>query len=480
MVGRSSCVIGGELSADGRVPEGVYAEWGWDGKVLHASTDRLGFQPLYYAVSGPSLWLSPSIPALLAQGAPAELDYPALSVFLRIRVFVGDDTPFTHVRAVPPGAKIRWEAGRVTVSGGRPQHERSELRREDALDRYVELFRDAVGRTASRADTIVVPLSGGHDSRHILFELKRAGVPVECVTIRPVPGVSNEDAVIATDVAKAVNAPHTLIGPTGQRFNDERDKNVMTSLSVIRDHFWVMELRRFLEERNAVVYDGIAGDTLSRPKYMNAHRLEMFCSGDLNRYAEEELSTEGYLSVLLQPEAYRRLSRDVARERLVKELGSHLDSPNPVSSYRFWNRTRRAVSVAPFGMLAAVATVRAPFLDDAVFDFLSSLPGEMIVDKRFHTDALALAHPSLAGLRFEDRNASPQPAAWHFTRFGLAALKHEVRRVISRHDRGELLNRSGYITRLAGLLAVRRHADVDAIGHLGLYLSQLDDIARIK
>jgi hypothetical protein len=476
--GTESCLLGGEPGPVGRRAIGVFAQWHWDGRRLEVGTDRFGFQPLYYAVSGSTLWLSPSIPELLRQGAPDDLDDAALAVFLRIGTFLAEDTPFQHIRALPPAARLTWEAGRTHVEGARALVSRRELRRDAAIDGYVELFRAAVAKQPVDAPRTIVPLSGGRDSRHILLELHAAGLRVPSVTVRPSPPKSDEDLRVAAAVAAAVGVPHTVLETAPDRYADETEKNRLTSFCA-QEHHWVMPLVRHVTGRDLVLYDGIAGDTLSEAKYMSAERMALFRRGELRRYAEEELSTEGYLPTLLRQEVYRRFARGLALERLEAELRTHVDAPNPVGSYRFWNRTRRAVAQAPFGLLASVATVRAPFLDHDLYDFLASLPGELLVDRTFHSTTIARAHPEFARLPYEDPAAPLRPAGAHIRPFGIAALRREVARPLrTREQRVRSLLRHGpYTARLAALLATPGHIEnAGSMATLGVYLSQLEEL----
>ena len=52
--------------------------------------------------------LSPSVSKLIELGAPSDLDFAALAVFLHLGYFLGDETPFRAIRAVPPNASCRW------------------------------------------------------------------------------------------------------------------------------------------------------------------------------------------------------------------------------------------------------------------------------------------------------------------------------------------------------------------------------------
>lgn len=479
--GSAICTLGERSPVeDGQPAIGAFAMWRWNGRRLEVRTDRLGFRPLFYAVDGSTLWLSPSIPELMRQGAPSAVDDAALAVFLRLGTFIGDDTPFLHVRAVPPNARLTWEDGRFQLEGSRVHRPRLDIRRDAAIARYGELFRAAMAKHPVAPERTIVPLSGGRDSRHILLELHAAGrAPASCVTVRPAPPKSNEDVVVAATVANALGVPHVVLETTPDRCGDEIEKNLRTSLCVF-EHFWVMPLVRHVEGRDLVIYDGIGGDTLSEAKYMSAERLALIRGGDLHRYADEELMAEAYLPALLRPEVYRRFSRGLAIERLVAELETHVDAPNPLGSYRFWNRTRRTVALAPFSLLAGVAAVRAPFLDDDLYDFLASLPAELLVSRNFHSDTIGRSYPRFAHLRYEDSAAPHRPASAHARQFGFAALLKELW-VGLRKPRARtqpLLRHGAYASRLAAMLvAPRRALNAKGVAELGIYLSQVEDVA---
>ena len=165
----------------------MFARWAWDGERLIAANDRFGVQPLYYASEAGTLRISPSVGALLRSGASPALDDAALAVFVRIGFFVGEDTPFRAIRALPPGACAEWRAGRFEVRSDRAHPAPSTLGRDEAIDAFAQLFTRAVERRLqASASPIAVPLSGGHDSRHIVLALHALGRPPDrCVTVEP-------------------------------------------------------------------------------------------------------------------------------------------------------------------------------------------------------------------------------------------------------------------------------------------------------
>src|SRR4029078_3079715 len=103
-------------------------------------------QPLFYAADRNTVRISPNIGTILRTGAPRDLDDSALSVFVRAGFFVGDDTPFRHIRAVPAGATLEWNDGRLDIRSGGLRRVPSDATRDDAIDRFAAMFADSVAR----------------------------------------------------------------------------------------------------------------------------------------------------------------------------------------------------------------------------------------------------------------------------------------------------------------------------------------------
>src|SRR5688572_27486011 len=65
-------------------PDGLCVFWKWDGETVEVRNDRYGFSPIFYYAGEDEFIVSDSMPKLLALGAPADPDDPALNVFLHI------------------------------------------------------------------------------------------------------------------------------------------------------------------------------------------------------------------------------------------------------------------------------------------------------------------------------------------------------------------------------------------------------------
>jgi hypothetical protein len=453
--------------------DGIFAEWRWDGAQLTAVNDRYGMHPLFFAADAEAIWISPSLPELIRQGAPAGFDWDALSVFLRIGFFVGDDTPFAAVKALPPGARLHWRGGRVQLDGGPALRPPAELSRSAALDGYIELFRAAIRRRLSDGARLALPLSGGRDSRHILLELCAQGRrPLFCVTTRHYPPLNDEDARIAALVTAALDLPHVVLDPI-DRFDAELRKNEATSFCA-DEHAWTMGLADFLRGRADVVFDGIGGDVLSAGLFLTAKREALRAAGRTADLAATLLSwpQEAGLAVVLRPEARRRAGRRRAAGRIAAEMQKHAEAANPIGSFYFWNRTRREIALVPYAVLPSVGDAFAPYLDHDLYDFLASLPVRLLLDGRLHTDAIRRAFPKFREVPFQDPQA-PRPRPW--------MMRRDFLRRLAPYARG----RAGALARNPASLVdwcslAHRFFDVGTFvqPELLLYLLQLERLCR--
>ncbi|MBV9852515.1 MAG: asparagine synthetase B family protein, partial [Armatimonadetes bacterium] len=424
--------------------------------------------------------VSPSLVHLIAQGAPAELDDTALAVFLRLGFFLGEDTPFASIRALPPAATLRWTEGRLSVSGVPVRLPHRALSRAEAVDAYIALFRQAMRRRPSSEAPDVLPLSGGRDSRHILFELCAAGrKPARCLTVRHFPPRADEDVRVAATLARALDIPQEILDQPTSRLQAECRKNLRTNFCA-DEHTQFLVLADALRGCAGVVHDGIGGDILSAGLMLDEREIEFAAAGRFTEWAEAILETrcnplpqEAELSRLLPAPLYRRFSRERAGARVQEELYRHREAPNPGGQFYFWNRTRREVALAPYGLLGREVTVFSPYLDHDLYDLLASLPAEALLDCGLHTQAIARAYPEYAHIPYEKPYA--QDWASRRSRRFFRRWTGETMRALARQASG-LVRRATLLPELAGSL-LTGGGSIACIGPLTLYLLQLESVS---
>ncbi len=480
------CVLGHELRDDGS-SQGPFGRWVWDGHRLQVRNDRYGFYPLYYWAQDGAVAVSPSIPKLLAEGAPTELDVVGLAVFLRLGFFLGEHTPFQAIRAVAPDTAFEWQDGRLQVSGRVIATRCERLNRVEASERYAMLFRTAIRRRLPADTEFAMPLSGGRDSRHILLELCEAGVrPKVCVTYGGPYVWMNRDVLAAAPLCESLNLPHVIIDQPRSRFKTELRKNIETNFCA--DENWQMPtLVDYLRGKFRSVYDGIAGDVLSNGLFLNETRLALFEKGAFSAFAEDllhdfpmhsDLDHEEVLAKLLRPDQYRRFSRTLAVDAITEEVSKHADAPNPVGSFFFWNRTRREIALLPFRMLGRVAQVFCPYLDDDLYDFLASLPADLFLSHTFHTDTIRQAYPRYAQVPFDNEvSPSEEITDGYYRLFGRECLSYALA-----YGRSRYLRYSYILPRLLKCALDERYGETlfsyRCLGSHALYLLHLERFAE--
>ncbi len=409
--GLNSCTLGHKTVCPSSIKEdGVFAEWLWDGERLTVSNDRYGFYPLYYSYYNNEIRLSPSIGRLIKEGAPAELDYRALSVFIRLGFFIGEDTPFKYIGAVPPDVNFHWEKGNLTVTGRYALKDPVNISEDAGIDQFIDLFRQSMKRRLPSNDNFVVPLSGGRDSRHIILELNYLGYkPKAAVTLRPNSVFFDEDVQPARILSDALGINHILLDPENFKFNNEVRHFQLTHYCA-DEHSWFLPLADYLRETQVETsYDGIAGDVLSgrqtwKTKVTDLLRNESYPEFCKTLFKSCSKPTDDVLKLILDETFYDKVSLDCAVEHLTDEAEKHAHSADPLKSFKFWNRTRREISLSPYAINAGVPKVYSPFLDHKLYDFLMVLPEDITREGNFHTKAIERAYPKYSAIPYTQDN----------------------------------------------------------------------------
>jgi len=476
--GLGDCVLGHKIQNPARTDvDGIFVEWFWDGSRLKVRNDRYGFYPVYYFANADEIAVSTSICRLLESGACRDPDYKGIAAFLRIGFFIGEDTPFRAIRALPPNATLEWRGGRLTVSGQITIPRTQAISRNDAIDSYIALFRASIARRLPNKPAVAAPLSGGRDSRHITLELCRQGIrPDSCLTVDFYPEIQVRNEIPAAALlCQALGLKHVVISQTRPRINAELRKNRITGFTAgVCEHSWILALRDHLEQGACAVYDGIGGDVLSAGLFVSEKRLEWCDKGDYGALGRDLLVgvDERLVERLFSREMARQLSRDAAFERFEEEFLKHTSAPNPIGSFHFWNRTRRHVALCPYALLGATHDVYSPYLDNDLFDFLTSLPVGMFVDHTFHTETIHRAFPDVSHIPWGGAEKGGKPYHRHYVNFALDTLLYLFR------NRSKAWTRRSYaVSRLMRCLVDTSYSSqTHWIGAMAVFFAQLEDV----
>lgn len=167
-------------------------------------TDVLGIRPLFTSAAGAQVVFGSSVWALVDAGliTPA-VDYDAVSAWVAYGFNCTDGSLVAGVRRVPPGAALVVEDGRMTTLsyatwaiGARAQSV------EQAAEDIHEIVSSDVRTLLREEPGVVVPLSGGYDSRYLLALCTELPTRLDAVVnVRFSPA----EGKVATRVAEALN-----------------------------------------------------------------------------------------------------------------------------------------------------------------------------------------------------------------------------------------------------------------------------------
>lgn len=396
----------------GRTPgtgDGIFARWSWDGTQLSAEVDRYGFYSLFYAVDGNRVRISPSLWQLASMGCDLTPDRRALQVFDRLGIFINNDTPFEGIKVLPPGGKLTWRGGKVTVEAPPVTARTADVTRDQAVEGFIELFRKSIARTLDAWDgPIVLPLSGGRDSRHILLELVRQGRrPDACVTFHHGGNRWNAEVKAARAICEAVGVRHDVVGNPRSRPSDSFRAIGLTQLCA-DEHAQMLPMHDYLLDRPTVaVYDGVAGDILTNPDDDAEAFLGLARAGDFAEIARRMIAGHGK-AISLDDDGpgagalYSPGADDATIAYVAQAIAAYADAPDPYQMFWLLHRTRREISFVARGIMSPARAVFAPYLDQDFVEFGLSLPFSVTGDQKLHDDAISRAYPDFAAVPFEN------------------------------------------------------------------------------
>lgn len=344
---------------------------------------------------------------------PASLDGDSIGVFLQLGYFLHDATPFDEIRFagshLPPAP---------------PPFEGSP---EDAIDAVDAALRVALDRLP-RAPEVHL-LSGGRDSRHLLFALAAVDrLPSRCLTIAPSTG--DPDWIAASRVAQAMGIPHELVA-TRRTDRDYGHAHASATELCADEHRWLMPLAERLRDFDGPVVDGMLSDvflntagtpSLAEDPQPGSEFLGRRCwrlhdaqaalgRGDLAGLAAAALA----LGAPLPPDAIAiaerlldiRIADRASVERRIGDSFRQLDAePNPVATWVARHRGRRETLLFPRGMCRNTAMV-TPFGGGDLMQLVRSLPWRMVFERPFHDELVRRRYPDAPLLPFAQSSPGP-------------------------------------------------------------------------
>ena len=322
-----------------------------------------------------------------------ELDPSTLPIFLRIGYVPGNATLFRGVDCLPGGCTVRVRDGtwsvetRFRFKDHIDPDEVAARSESELIERGTKLLLTAVDRCRDGSE-VIVPLSGGLDSRTVLGALLET-MPARSITTYTYGLRGTLDFEIGNEVARRAGTRHVTLDLERRGFSEE---NVLrtailsdANTELMKPAVWIHVIEEFGDR--AQYWSGFTGDGVAGSHYL-PHR------GDLDQAVADFVSDETRsLQYLEDGEWSREHMRAVARVTKYDGLLSNHEAvwfENHVERYTAHHIFLRGLRYA------------LPFMDDEFAGFMLALPSRLRSGKRLFDRMVSERFKSLFALPSKD------------------------------------------------------------------------------
>ncbi|HEX4278168.1 MAG TPA: asparagine synthase (glutamine-hydrolyzing) [Bryobacteraceae bacterium] len=191
----------------------AFAIWDEPRRTLTLARDRLGVKPLVYSLSDSRIAFASTLDALRAAGFTGEIDRQSALEFLDLGFVTEERSIFTGTRKLPPATLMEWRDGKIIerTYWTLPEADAaSPVRFEEAVEETERLIVEAVRLRLISDVPIGALLSGGIDSTLVCWALSKLRANVRAFTVGT-PGDSEDESQQAREIARQLGVPHEVV-----------------------------------------------------------------------------------------------------------------------------------------------------------------------------------------------------------------------------------------------------------------------------
>lgn len=369
-------------------------------------------------------------------GSKGPLDHRAICVFAALGFFLGTDTYWTDLKTLPVGSDCKLD-GSGNLIAAKPYfswyYEPRDITFDQAVEEFTELFELIVDEQFD-GRRVILPLSGGLDSRTLAAALKRTESRVTACSYRFECGL--DETIYSRKIAEIQDFP--FFGWTvkpGYLWDEISDLANINGCFSEFTHPRQMAFREKYRDLGDIFSLGHWGDVLFDD-------MDIEDSLTLDRQVEELLHKavkKGGLELGNALWDAWGLSGDF-REYLTDRITGLLaaidipDSANArIRAFKSMNWAPRWTSVN-LSIFESVGPIAVPYYDNRICDYICTVPERFLAGRMIQIEYLKRRAPALAGITWQDHhpfnlyNYQWNKAPWNlpFRTFG------KIRRMMSR------------------------------------------------
>ncbi|HET6588192.1 MAG TPA: hypothetical protein VFG67_10545 [Oleiagrimonas sp.] len=375
--------------------DGAFAGVFWDEQrgILTVVTDCLGMQPLYMRHAKGELTLVSTTSAMHGDPDPA-----AWGAFISLGHPIGERSLMDGLQRVPPASVLTWDSAQRRLDVHRYWHwpEPSEAwRHHDFLD---TLGRD-VGAYAAFGNHGTLLLSGGFDSRLLLFLLKRARISTQALIVAHADEYGDADGRLAEAVATGANVRHRKVHPPTDFFSSSAYLDYLRASDVGYPSLDLFIAKVASQIDDPAVWDGLAPGFV----FMPLHQHE----GGFDAYRQHEVRGRDSAIWRAAKTLFKAEVVDAMFEGFSDDFRSETSrlpqDMHGLARFVIENRSRNRASMNPLKVYASRTDAYTPGLSKDFMNHAATIPFAEKRDGRFYRnlfarlDRHALSVPFLSG-----------------------------------------------------------------------------------
>ena len=360
--------------------------------VLHAG--GLGLVDVYYARVGGAVYFSSLLKPLLDL-VPVEIDWHAWASIIQVTFPLGEATPYDQVKRLSGGTALTWADGRLGTEKRLPRWLRHEpyetwCSAEEIVELLHHVYDDYEGRR------LLVPVSGGYDSRLLCAVAVARGADVESWTTSPDDG-TDTDISFAKAITRELGVRHRVITQDAAAYPGDTLEVGRRLEYMTPHHAWYAPFAKEVHGAGRMLIDGLAGGPLLKNFMVSGAALTATTQAERQAALLSSLSLGAPSQPLLSERASAWMAETV-REQFAASTsmlhGHRAELPLSV----LHTRTVRGIARSAVNLVGPEASFAAPFIHPEFFDAALSV-GVARKDKgRFYREVLHAANPRVAAL----------------------------------------------------------------------------------
>ncbi len=401
-----------------------------DGRRVTLHAGGLGLVDVYYLFRDGAVYFSSLLEPLLSLArTPYEINWDAWASIIQLTFPLRDDTPYTQVKRLAGASALVLDraSGRISTERMLPRWLREEpFEAGRTAGEILEILHDVYKEFDGRP--LLVPVSGGYDSRLLCSVAVARGADVESWTTSPDDG-TDTDIAFARAITRELGVPHRVITQDAAAYPEDALAVARRLEFLTPHHAWYTPFAREVHRAGRTLVDGLAGGPLLKNFMVSGAALEA------SSQAERKAALLG--SLALGAASVPFLSEEAAEWIGSLVRAAFAQSTSMLNGHRaelplsvLHTRTARGIARSPVNLVGPEVSFAAPFMHPAFFDAALSVGVARKAHGRFYRELLYAANPRVAAL--PSTNVVKQPLQRVPLRSAAAPAREYGHRMLSR------------------------------------------------